>query len=84
VNAASDHFDVIGGGICGAFVVGGGMSVLLYGPWRRWVEKGRLGRRSAEAGEVELGELAVSRTDIEFEEEKGGGSRSLARELEEP
>ncbi|PQE10861.1 high-affinity nickel-transporter protein [Rutstroemia sp. NJR-2017a BBW] len=83
VNSASDHFDVIGGGICGAFVVGGGLSVLLYGPWRRWVEKGRPGNRSVDADEVELGELAVVRTDLEFEEEKGGGSRSLAREIEE-
>lgn len=35
VNAVGDHFDVIGGGICGAFVVFGAASVLLYGPWRR-------------------------------------------------
>ncbi|KAN0095462.1 NicO domain containing protein [Hyaloscypha variabilis] len=30
-----DHFDVIGGGICGAFVVFGAASVLSYRPWRR-------------------------------------------------
>lgn len=35
VNAVGDHFDVIGGGICGAFVVFGAASVLLYEPWRR-------------------------------------------------
>lgn len=60
VNAAGDHFDVIGGGICGAFVVFGGASVLLYGPWRRWVEKGRVGRRGVGNGEaeVELGDLS--------------------------
>jgi high-affinity nickel-transport protein len=83
VNSASDHFDVIGGGICGAFVVGGGLSVLLYGPWRRWVEKGRPGVRNAGTDEVELGELVVGRTHLEFEEGKGGGSRILAREVEE-
>ncbi|KAF7935261.1 uncharacterized protein EAE97_008168 [Botrytis byssoidea] len=60
VNAAGDHFDVIGGGICGAFVVFGGASVLLYGPWRRWVEQGRVGRRDVGNGEteVELGDLS--------------------------
>ncbi|RDW65310.1 nickel efflux system [Coleophoma crateriformis] len=35
VNNASDHYDIIGGAICGAFVVFGTGSVLLYGPWRR-------------------------------------------------
>lgn len=32
-----------GGAICGAFVVFGGLSVLLYKPWRRRIDKKRLG-----------------------------------------
>ncbi|PMD40609.1 NicO-domain-containing protein [Hyaloscypha variabilis F] len=43
-----DHFDVIGGGICGAFVVFGAASVLLYRPWRR-----RYDRRSRFGVEAE-------------------------------
>jgi high-affinity nickel-transport protein len=35
VNTIGDHFDIIGGAICGAFVVFGAASVLLYEPWRR-------------------------------------------------
>ena len=31
-----------GGAICGAFVVFGGLSILLYKPWRRKVDKNRL------------------------------------------
>jgi hypothetical protein len=43
-----DHFDVIGGGICGAFVVFSAASVLLYRPWRR-----RYDRRSRFGVEAE-------------------------------
>ncbi|QSZ37712.1 hypothetical protein DSL72_008811 [Monilinia vaccinii-corymbosi] len=61
VNAAGDHFDVIGGGVCGSFVVFGVASVLVYGPWRRWVGKGRVGRMRDESKygetEVELGHM---------------------------
>ncbi|KAH8809289.1 high-affinity nickel-transport protein-domain-containing protein, partial [Xylogone sp. PMI_703] len=35
VGVIGDHFDVIGAGICGAFIVFGGLSVMLYKPWRR-------------------------------------------------
>lgn len=41
VNNAEDHFDIIGGAICGAFIVFGGASVVLYKPWRRRVERSR-------------------------------------------
>lgn len=50
VDKIGDHYDVIGGAICGAFVVTGLVSVLVYKPWRRWVEKGR----GAEKGDVEM------------------------------
>lgn len=40
---AGDHYDIIGGGICGSFVVFGVTSVVLYKPWRRWVNGKALG-----------------------------------------
>ncbi|KAF3065153.1 High-affinity nickel transport protein nic1 [Daldinia childiae] len=36
-----DHFDIIGGSICGLFLVVGLGSVLAYRPWRRRVERRR-------------------------------------------
>src|SRR5699024_11010147 len=35
VSDVGDHFDIIGGSICGVFVVVGLGSILLYKPWRR-------------------------------------------------
>ncbi|KAJ5178987.1 hypothetical protein N7492_002197 [Penicillium capsulatum] len=39
VQTAGDYYDAIGGGICGCFLIFGGLSVLLYKPWRRWMEQ---------------------------------------------
>ena len=70
VNSIGDHFDVIGGGICGAFVAFGALSVVLYRPWRRRMDRNR---QPGVLGEVELGELDDKRGD----DEKGvGGSAS--------
>lgn len=41
VNALGDRYDVVGGCICGAFLVAGVVSFLLYKPWRRQVEQKR-------------------------------------------
>jgi nickel/cobalt transporter (NiCoT) family protein len=49
VRSAGEHYEVIGGAICASFVVFGLLSVLLYKPWRRWVEKYRLARRQPQA-----------------------------------
>ncbi|KAI0841632.1 NicO-domain-containing protein [Hypoxylon sp. FL0890] len=38
----SDHFEIIGGSICGLFLVVGLGSVVAYGPWRRRVERRRI------------------------------------------
>lgn len=38
VEAIGDHYDVIGGCICGLFVVVGLASVLIYRPWRKKME----------------------------------------------
>ncbi|CAM1505116.1 Fc.00g107530.m01.CDS01 [Cosmosporella sp. VM-42] len=39
VSAIGDHFDIIGGSICGVFVVVGLGSILAYKPWRRRMER---------------------------------------------
>ena len=39
VQVAGDYYDVIGGSICGCFLIIGGISVLLYKPWRRWMAR---------------------------------------------
>ncbi|KAM5459280.1 hypothetical protein McanMca71_006570 [Microsporum canis] len=39
VQVAGDYYDVIGGAICGLFIIFGGLSVLIYPRWRRWVGK---------------------------------------------
>ncbi|KAL9070214.1 MAG: hypothetical protein Q9161_005048 [Pseudevernia consocians] len=41
IAVAGDHYDIIGGAICGSFVVFGGLSVLLYKPWRRGIDRKR-------------------------------------------
>jgi high-affinity nickel-transport protein len=54
VDQAGEHYDIIGGAICGSFVVLGGLSVLLYRPWRRWMGRRHPGEMPREEeGEVE-------------------------------
>lgn len=45
VKVAGDHYDVIGGSICGSFIIFGGLSVVLYKPWRRRFDEKRQMRR---------------------------------------
>ncbi|KAF4218001.1 hypothetical protein CNMCM8980_005385 [Aspergillus fumigatiaffinis] len=51
VQTAGDYYDVIGGGICGCFLIVGVLSVVLYKPWRRWIAK----RHGKSAGADEEG-----------------------------
>lgn len=39
VSAIGDHFDIIGGSICGVFVLVGLASVVIYRPWRRRIDR---------------------------------------------
>jgi len=39
VGAIGDHYDIIGGCICGLFVLVGLGSILVYRPWRRRMER---------------------------------------------
>jgi nickel/cobalt transporter (NiCoT) family protein len=41
VAAAGDSYEIIGGAICGMFIIVGGLSTVVYKPWRRWVDKER-------------------------------------------
>jgi nickel/cobalt transporter (NiCoT) family protein len=74
VDAVGDHFDIIGGGICGAFVVFGLLSVIVYRPWRRWVEKNRVTRVDVE--DIQL-------TDIEKLEKENPEQPISSREIPE-
>ena len=38
---AGNHWEEVGGGICASFVVIGGVGVVVYRPWRRWVNRKR-------------------------------------------
>ena len=42
VSAIGDHFDIIGGSICGLFLLVGVASILVYRPWRRRMDRARL------------------------------------------
>ncbi|KAI5465330.1 high-affinity nickel-transport protein-domain-containing protein [Mariannaea sp. PMI_226] len=39
VSAVGDHFDIIGGSICGVFAVVGIVSIIIYKPWRRRMDR---------------------------------------------
>lgn len=41
VSAIGDHFDIIGGSICGLFLVVGLASIAVYRPWRRRMNRQR-------------------------------------------
>ncbi|KAF2008579.1 NicO-domain-containing protein [Aaosphaeria arxii CBS 175.79] len=41
VERLGEKWDIVGGAICGCFVVFGGLSVLLYKPWRRRIDRKR-------------------------------------------
>lgn len=42
VDAIGDHFEIIGGSICGLFLVAGVASVIAYRPWRKRMDRQRV------------------------------------------
>ncbi|TKA81953.1 hypothetical protein B0A55_01919 [Friedmanniomyces simplex] len=54
VEVAGDHYDIIGGAICGSFVVFGLLSVLLYRPWRVTIDRRRQVANVVANGDHEL------------------------------
>ncbi len=67
VASAGEHYELIGGAICASFVVFGLLSVLLYKPWRRRVERARQARRQPQ----QIGE------DVEETETAAGSDGAL-------
>lgn len=54
VTNLQNSWDIVGGAICGMFLVVGVLSVLLYKPWKRWadrqfIRRGQLMARSQSA-----------------------------------
>ncbi|CAK7265922.1 hypothetical protein SEPCBS57363_001834 [Sporothrix epigloea] len=47
VNAIGDNFDIVGGSICGLFLLAGVGSVLVYKPWRRRMDRKLAAREEA-------------------------------------
>ncbi|MCJ1310242.1 hypothetical protein MMC25_003904 [Agyrium rufum] len=45
VATAGNYYDVIGGSICASFLIFGALSVAMYKPWRRYVDRGRVDTR---------------------------------------
>jgi high-affinity nickel-transport protein len=52
VGVIGDHFEIIGGSICGLFLVIGLGSVMVYKPWRRRMEVRRV--QTLQVGDVEI------------------------------
>jgi nickel/cobalt transporter (NiCoT) family protein len=80
VELAGEYYDIIGGVICGSFIVVGLVSVVAYKPWRRRVERKRRIRQQGEQIQVdeEEGEEDGGREDeLEGEVVLEGSSREL-------
>ncbi|THC97657.1 hypothetical protein EYZ11_002883 [Aspergillus tanneri] len=69
VETAGDYYDAIGGGICGCFIIFGGLSVLVYKPWRRWIAR-RHGRPVTYTDE-EASQEVMPRPDTPILQESG-------------
>ena len=73
VNEVLDHWEAIGGGVCGLFVVAGVGSVFCYKPWRGWAVRRaglRAGRRAGRIGRdgnvTETGDFDETRRDMKM------------------
>ncbi|CAO1603485.1 hypothetical protein XANCAGTX0491_007072 [Xanthoria calcicola] len=71
VAVAGDHYDVIGGGICGSFVVFGALSILLYKPWRKRFDKRRRSYHQSEH-EPEADEMTEEAVRVPIEVDDHG------------
>ncbi|KAK4561701.1 hypothetical protein LTR86_004380 [Recurvomyces mirabilis] len=72
VQTAGDHYDIIGGAICGSFLVFGLISVLLYRPWRNMVDRKRHSRPIS----LEDRASAIERSDMDAIEPQYEDSRT--------
>lgn len=80
VGTAGDNFDIIGGAICGAILVFGVGSVILYGPWRRRYDR-RRAVSSPEPSEPEENGHDPEAGPRDFKEIKGTGDVKSGRSV---
>ncbi|KAE8146307.1 nickel transport protein [Aspergillus avenaceus] len=73
VQTAGDYYDAIGGGICGCFIIIGGLSVLVYKPWRRWVAR-RHGKTVVTDEERYRDEVPAARPETPILNDERGGA----------
>lgn len=66
VEMAGEYYDVIGGAICGSFVVVGIVSVFCFKPFRRWVDQKRARMCIQQEGSVHNVAALVDRDDAEI------------------
>jgi len=59
VEAIGDHFDIIGGCICGVFLIIGVGSILVYRPWRKRMDQGRANSSMPQDEEAEYSSSPV-------------------------
>lgn len=80
VHTVGDDYEIIGGAICGSFIVIGGVSVLCYKPWRRRVEEKRMRRdalRGADArDENEEGVVEEIEVEVVSKDQVGKGAEA--------
>ncbi|KAK3630104.1 Mitochondrial beta-keto-acyl synthase [Elasticomyces elasticus] len=72
IEVAGDHYDIIGGSICGSFLIFGLLSIVLYKPWRRLIERGRAGARVTLGDDDEAGNQEGITTVPRSEREEAG------------
>lgn len=74
VEVAGEYYDVIGGAICGCFLVFGGISVVVYPRWRRWIGKKYAVRADREEGadDMERGEVPALSGQQDSDTSKAG------------
>ncbi|KAL2005438.1 hypothetical protein VTN00DRAFT_2649 [Thermoascus crustaceus] len=77
VETAGEYYDVIGGSICGCFIIVGILSVFLYRPWRRWVDK-KYGRDSGRVLDEE-----ERYRDADTDDDVCGGNERLTTNAEQ-
>ncbi|OTA02457.1 high affinity nickel permease [Trichoderma parareesei] len=79
VSAVGDHFDIIGASICGVFVVVGIGSVVVYGPWRRRMERRNMAVLADEEGED--GGDEIERETLPPDLEQGGSPKTASTQV---
>jgi nickel/cobalt transporter (NiCoT) family protein len=77
VGVAGDHYDIIGGAICGSFLVFGVLSVLLYKPWRRMIDGKRISRQESDAA-FDADQITAAPQRYEDDAPEDGGAHKAA------